>query len=143
MESTLQPTSFATLINNRIFMPSTQKTHYAVDKFFLADCLRGYILDIYFDQSWYLSAYPDVAAAITKSGEMSAHDHYIRFGFFENRLPYEIKIDENWYRANYNDVGRAVTNKKFASAQDHFFRLGYVEGRLPYAGFQLRTAREQ
>jgi len=143
MESPLQPISFATLLNNRIFMPSTQKTHYAVDKFFLAECLRGYIGNIYFDETWYLANYLDVAAAITKISEIDAHEHYIRFGFFENRLPYPIRIDEIWYRTNYTDVERAVKDKKFPSAQDHFNHLGYAEGRLPYPGFQLRPVNGQ
>lgn len=71
---------------------------------------------------------------------MDARTHYLKFGYFENRMPYEIKIHEDWYRANYKDVEQAVAEKKFPSAQDHFDRIGYLEGRLPFAGFSLRAA---
>ena len=121
-------------------MPTPQKTHYAVDKFFLADCLSEYISSITFDEQWYVNTYPDVAMGMVRDRSMSAHKHFIQFGYFENRLPYNIEVDDIWYLENYDDVGQAVAAKKFATAQDHFFHIGYGEGRLPYAGFQLKTA---
>jgi hypothetical protein len=116
------------------------KTHYSVEKFFLAECLKDYIEKIYVNEQWYLSTYPDVAAALAKDRSMDARTHYVKFGYFENRMPYEIKIHEDWYRANYKDVEQAVAEKRFPSAQAHFDRVGYLEGRLPFAGFSLRTA---
>ena len=137
----MAPASFATLLNNKICIPSTLKTHYSVEKFFLSECLKEYISKVYFDEEWYLSAYPDVAVALSKNPTMDARTHYIKFGYFENRRPYEIKVDDAWYRANYKDVEQAVAEKSFASAQDHFDQVGYLEGRLPFAGFALRTAQ--
>lgn len=139
MESAVQPVSFATLLNTGIFSPSPQKTHYSVDKYFLAERLEPYISNILFDERWYLTTYPDVAVAIARDRDINAHGHYVKFGYFENRVPYEIRIDENWYRTNYRDVEQAVTARKFPSAQDHFIRVGFLEGRLPYPGFELRT----
>lgn len=132
--------SFSTLLNNKIFIPSPLKTHYTVEKYFLADSLKGYISEIYVDEEWYLARYPDVAAAVAKDKTLGARGHYIKYGYFENRMPYEIKIDDAWYRANYTDVEQAIVEKRYPSAQDHFDRVGYLEGRLPYAGFELRTA---
>jgi hypothetical protein len=135
--------SFATLLNSKIFVPSSLQTHYYVEKFFLAQCLGGYISNIYVDEKWYLSTYRDVARAVEKDETLTARDHYTRWGYFENRMPYEIKINEGWYRSNYKDVEQAVAEKKFPNAQDHFDRVGYLEGRLPYAGFSLRSVRDE
>lgn len=140
MEIDSQPISFAILSNTGVLAPSNRKTHYSVDKFFLAERLEGYISKIYFDEQWYLSTYPDVATQLVGDRRLTARKHYARFGYFENRLPYEITVDEKWYRENYRDVDAAVKQKKFESAQDHFFLCGFREGRLPYAGFQLKTA---
>ncbi len=134
--------SFATLLNTRILVPSPLKTHYNVDKYFLAECLRGYIEHIYFDENWYLARYPDVANVVAADATLSARDHFVRFGYFENRMPYPIKIDETWYRANYQDVERAILERRYPSAQAHFDRVGYSEGRLPYPGFELRMMDE-
>jgi hypothetical protein len=139
-ENAVASASFATLVNNKICLPSPLKTHYSVDKFFLAECLREYIQKIYVDKDWYLSTYPDVAAAVARDPTIDAKTHYIKFGYFENRMPYPIKIDESWYRANYKDVEQAVNDRSFPSAQAHFDRVGYLEGRLPFAGFSLRAA---
>jgi hypothetical protein len=135
------PASFATLLNNKICVPSTLKTHYSVEKFFLSECLKEYISSVYLDEEWYLATYPDVATALANNPSMDARSHYVRFGYFEDRRPYAIKVDDAWYRENYKDVEQAVAEKNFASAQEHFDRIGYREGRLPFPGFSLRTAQ--
>ncbi len=132
--------SFATLLNNKICIPSALKTHYSVEKFFLAECLKEYIAKIYVDEVWYLSKYPDVAVAVATDSSINARTHFIKWGYFENRMPYAIKIDEEWYRTNYRDVEQAVAERRYPSAQDHFEHVGYLEGRLPFPGFSLRTA---
>jgi hypothetical protein len=134
--------SFATLLNSKIFIPSPIKTHFTVEKFFLAESLAHYISRIYIDEAWYVARYRDVASAIKKDRTLDARTHYVKFGYFENRMPYEILIDEPWYIANYKDVDQAVAEKRFPSAQDHFDRVGYLEGRLPYPGFQLKSVDE-
>jgi len=134
----MKPVSFATLLNNKIVVPAPFKTHFAVEKHFLATCLDDYISAIFVDAKWYLDTYPDVKAAVAKKGPTGAKEHFVKFGYFEHRMPYPIQIDETWYRANYEDVERAVSERRFPSAQVHFDKLGYAEGRLPYAGFELK-----
>jgi hypothetical protein len=136
----VQPVSFATLISAGVIGRPTDGTHYAVDKFFLVECLEAYIASIHFDESWYLMTYPDVAAAIAQEHAPDAHRHFLTHGYFENRMPYEIEIDDEWYRKTYPDVDEAIMMSSFASAKDHFQRIGYIEGRLPYPGFELRIS---
>ena len=40
-----------------------------------------------FDENWYLAAYPDVAEAVLKDRNLSAHSHFIWHGYFDGRAP--------------------------------------------------------
>jgi len=92
---------------------------------------------IEFDETWYLKKHPDVAEAVRLGAFHDGHDHYIRFGFSENRQPRCINVDEAFYRAQNQDVVEAIDNGAFPSGQAHFDQAGFAEGRLPYAGFKL------
>jgi hypothetical protein len=89
------------------------------------------------DEHWYLRTYRDVADAIQQGEYGSARDHYTRFGYFEDRLPREIRIDEEWYQGQYPDVREAIETGMVASGQQHFLDNGFREGRSPYAGWSL------
>lgn len=103
----------------------------------LLELLRMILAEVRVDEKWYLATYGDVAAAV-QSGEMrSARDHYIRAGYFENRLPRPVKVDEEWYAEAYPDVVAAIRAGAFPSGQAHFERNGYKEGRLPAEGWSL------
>jgi hypothetical protein len=49
--------------------------------------LRLFIPLIPFDEAWYCSHYPDVAAAVKCGLIASAHGHFVNYGFFEGRSP--------------------------------------------------------
>jgi hypothetical protein len=129
---------FATLINLKIVIPSSRAKHYIVDKGHFVDLMRPLLKQIHLDAEWYVAFYPDVAQAVSDRVVDSAADHYVSFGFFEHRLPYEIDVDQPWYLAQYADVGEAVGKGLFASARDHFYAVGFQEGRLPHANFALK-----
>ncbi len=121
-------------------MPSSRTQYVAVDKDHLIDFMKPTLSQIQVDESWYVQAYPDVADAIQKGIVADARDHYVSYGYYEHRMPYEITVDENWYLTQYPDVREAVTNGIIATARDHFYAAGFKEGRLPQAGFTFRGA---
>ena len=83
------------------------------------------------DETWYLSHYPEVKAAIASGGTPSATQHYREWGFLEGRLPSAPAVDERWYTMTYPDVGEAITAGRFKNATEHFLKYGYREGRRP------------
>jgi len=100
--------------------------------------LLGSVLDqVKVDEAWYARFYPDVGEAIGRGEIASAKRHYVKAGYFEDRMPKAIGVDTEWYLNKYQDVRRAVAEGKFASAQEHFERFGFREGRLPYADWSL------
>lgn len=105
----------------------------------LENCLRAYINKIFVDESWYLDAHPDVADAVRQGVIKTAKDHYVAFGYTENRQPYNMTVEEDWYLDQYRDVREAVESGVFGSAQEHFNTVGYKEGRHPHPAFALKT----
>lgn len=89
------------------------------------------------DEEWYLEFYRDVSDALESGAASSARDHYINYGYFEDRLPRPFVVDEQWYLAQYPDVSEAIRSGKVGSAQHHFERDGFKEGRIAYRGWSL------
>ncbi|WP_158322720.1 hypothetical protein [Acidisphaera rubrifaciens] len=87
---------------------------------------------IHVDEAWYLSRYPDVADGIARGIVRSAREHFVQDGYFEGRLPFELRVDEGWYLSRYPDVAEGVERGEFESGRDHFNKLGYMEGREPF-----------
>ena len=83
------------------------------------------------DEQWYLSQYPDVAAAIKTGVYKSAKNHFIEEGYFEGRHPAKPTVDENWYLKNNEDIAASIKSGVISSALEHFIEHGYAEGRLP------------
>jgi hypothetical protein len=131
--------SYATLLNQKIVIPSSRTQYVAVDRDHLIQVLKPAVRRIYLDEDWYLKANPDIRQAIKKGVVASAREHYVTSGYFEHRLPYEIVPEEAWYLEQYPDVAAAVKAGLFSGARDHFRSEGYREGRLPYANFSLRS----
>lgn len=129
--------SYATLINSKIVSNSPRPQYLVVEKYFFQSCLRSIVENIPLDEAWYLEMYPDVQEGIAKKKIASARQHYLNYGYFENRLPFPIVVDEPWYLKEYPDVAQAVQRKKFKSAQKHFELEGFREGRFPYKSFAL------
>lgn len=90
-----------------------------------------------FDEKFYLASNPDVQRAVEKGIIESAEAHYLKTGYFEDKLPAKLLIDEKFYLSRHKDIAEAVRSGEIGSAQAHFERQGFREGRLPYAGFSL------
>jgi hypothetical protein len=99
--------------------------------------LRQVVKQVDVDEDWYLASYTDVAEAVRSGALKSARSHYVRAGYFENRLPRPVKVQEDWYMAEYPDVAVAIRNGAFTSATHHFESDGFKEGRLPEPGWSL------
>lgn len=87
-------------------------------------------LDTYFVESEYLAANPDVAAAVA-AGVMTAEDHYILYGQYEDResTAPDTTFDETVYLAENPDVAAAVSSGLFTNGHQHFTMYGSREGR--------------
>jgi len=85
----------------------------------LAEAAKG----IGFDESFYLSRYPDVASAVTSGLIQSASFHYDEYGWREGRDP-NADFDTSYYLENNLDVAAVGINPLF-----HYGNYGYLEGR--------------
>jgi SAM-dependent methyltransferase len=56
--------------------------------------LEPMIARLPFDEGWYLSANPDVAAAVQIDPNLSAHAHFVQYGYFEGRAPMGVDLIE-------------------------------------------------
>ena len=135
----MRAATFATLINQKVLIPSPRTQYVAVEKDHLVDFLKPTLRNIYIDTEWYLRINPDIAEAIESGIVADAAEHYITSGYYEHRMPYEIKVEESWYLAQYPDVKEAVGRGLFSSAKDHYYVAGFKEGRLPHPNFSLRV----
>lgn len=137
----MEPLPYAALINRKLVIPSEKLPYFAVERHFFQRCLRSMIAQIKVDEPWYAATYTDVAKAVAEGVVQSPREHYIRFGYFEHRMPYRIEVDEDFYLDAYADVRKAIEKGEFDSAQLHFDFVGFQEGRLPFANFSLLTGR--
>jgi hypothetical protein len=132
--------TFAALLNQKIIILAESSDYVAVDQYFFRDCFGPLIDKIQLDDQWYLQKYADVRQAIAKKLVKDAKEHFIRFGYFEHRLPYHIQVEEDWYLEQYPDINKAIEERKFKSGQDHFETVGFREGRIPHPNFDLSSA---
>jgi hypothetical protein len=133
---TIRPTSLATLSNLGLLSGIGSGTA-TVDEGFLRSLMAPMIEAVDFDERWYLGKYADVKDAVATGQVASAHAHYVRSGYFENRMPRRIAVDERWYVATYRDIGEALKKAHWKNAQEHFEDFGFREGRLPHPNFSL------
>jgi hypothetical protein len=101
----------------------------------LVDLLRPYLAAVKFDLDFYRSANPDLAQAEAAGTVRNLHDHYIEFGYFEDRLPCLIEVDATFYAKEYPDVASGIMSRAVKSAQWHFETFGFKEGRRPSRGW--------
>ncbi|MCT7951245.1 hypothetical protein NG798_15705 [Ancylothrix sp. C2] len=87
-----------------------------------------------FNETYYLAANPDVAAAVRSGNFLSGFDHYILNGQLEARKPSGF-FDESFYLATNADVAIAVRNGVFVNGLAHFIERGQFEGRNPISFF--------
>ncbi|MQP64530.1 hypothetical protein GE253_04140 [Niveispirillum sp. SYP-B3756] len=81
----------------------------------------------FFDTSYYLAHYPDVAVAV-EAGSFTAFSHYMLIGQFENRNP-NAKFDAIDYLALNPDINAAIKTGEVNSAIDHYVLYGQKEKR--------------
>ena len=76
-----------------------------------------------FDEDYYLSSNPDVAAAVSR-GEMTALSHFQTYGWQEGRDPHPL-FDTSYYLSRYSDVTAEQLNPL-----EHYTSFGHAEGRI-------------
>jgi hypothetical protein len=128
------------LLNGRHIVSAPSDRAFELSQHWFRILLRPRIAQVFLDVDWYLKAYPDVRLAVESGVVATARDHYLDYGYFENRMPHRIEVDEAWYLSTYVDVRKAVADGEAASAQAHFEMFGFREGRLPFSNFHFRTA---
>jgi glycosyltransferase involved in cell wall biosynthesis len=118
------------LVRRQIAKIAYQLSHigHAADRLYSNIWNREQLLDAaaqianseFFDESWYLEQYPDVARA-----HINPAIHYLQFGANEGRNP-SLLFNSTWYLTQYPDVARAGINPLL-----HFLYSGRREGRQP------------
>lgn len=82
-----------------------------------------------FNESAYLEENPAVADAVNNGAFVSGLEHWIEFGFFEERQP-QFAFDEEFYLATYPEVALAVADGVFVNGLEHYLFFGDAENRL-------------
>jgi hypothetical protein len=103
----------------------------------LHELIRVVLKNIDVDEKWYCETYVDVRDAIQNNQVSSAKEHYVKVGYFENRLPHPVVVDAVWYMQQNPDVAEGIRLGNIESAEQHFYRYGFKEGRLPSHGWSL------
>lgn len=83
-----------------------------------------------FNESGYLAANPDVAAAVFSGAIASGLAHYTAWGRAEGRKTGSGAFDEAAYLTRYPDVARAVAAGTVASGEEHYARWGQDGARV-------------
>jgi hypothetical protein len=91
--------------------------------------VRKFVRSVDVDETYYLSQYPDVRAAIAEGVFSSAVEHYRANGYCEGRLPAEPELDAGWYLERYPDIAAEHGNGALPDLVAHFVHYGYREGR--------------
>lgn len=81
-----------------------------------------------FDETYYRTQNPDVAAAIARNGQTSGLDHFLKFGDAEGRDPCP-SFNEKYYLDHNPDVAAAVQKGQWQSGFAHFLQFGQLEKR--------------
>ena len=76
------------MINKRLLLPSQKTNYIAVEMHYLSQILKDRIREVFVDERWYISRYPDVVDALKKGNLETASDHYSLHGYYEHRMPY-------------------------------------------------------
>ncbi|MEM9768870.1 MAG: Ig-like domain-containing protein, partial [Cyanobacteria bacterium P01_D01_bin.71] len=86
-----------------------------------------------YDESFYLSQNPDVAALVG-SVFNSGYEHFVVAGQFEGRNP-SVLFNEAFYRNQNPDVVTAISQGVVSSGLQHFLLFGHRENRDPSVFF--------
>jgi hypothetical protein len=96
--------------------------------------INGLPLAQLFDESFYLSNNPDVAAAVNAGALGSGFEHFVLYGVVEGRSPSTL-FNEQFYLDSNPDVQQAVSNLSLSSGLQHFLQFGHTERRNPSSQF--------
>ncbi len=97
-------------------------------------CRLGHSPNMFFDEAWYLSTYPDVAAHVATGGARSGFEHYIRDGH-RDRSPHWL-FDERYYLSANRDITQGVLQRQhFVNGYDHYLAVGNAEFRTGHRFF--------
>ncbi|GFE68732.1 bifunctional metallophosphatase/5'-nucleotidase [Chroococcus sp. FPU101] len=83
-----------------------------------------------FDETYYLSEYPDVQTAVSNGQYSSGYEHYINLGLNEGRNPSTL-YNESYYLTSNPDVANAVATGIFSTGFQHYVTFGQLERRDP------------
>ncbi|WP_204140651.1 cadherin-like domain-containing protein [Halomicronema sp. CCY15110] len=97
------------------------------------DVIDGLPLAQLYDEAFYLSQNPDVAALVGSTFN-SGYQHFVQFGIAEGRNP-SVLFNESFYLSTYADVRNAVASGALDSGLSHFLNNGHRERRDPSAFF--------
>jgi methylase of polypeptide subunit release factors len=70
----------------------------------LLSLVRVLLASVPVDETWYQTAYPDVAQAIQSGAVKSAKAHFVSHGYFEGRLPAKVPTDKAFYASQYPEA---------------------------------------
>ncbi|MDB9525092.1 VCBS domain-containing protein [Oscillatoria sp. CS-180] len=88
----------------------------------------GIALSAIFDETYYLSQYPSVSAAVNSGAFSSGFEHFVNFGLAEGRNP-SYYYDEAFYLDQNADIAAAVEDGSFESGLLHYLQFGHKEFR--------------
>lgn len=88
-----------------------------------------------FDENFYRSSYPDVAAAIAAGVFGSGLEHFQTTGLQEGRVLVSPNYNEGTYLQRYPDVAAVVAAGGFSSGLSHYIQMGEAEGRSGIPSF--------
>jgi hypothetical protein len=97
----------------------------------LMSLIKHLLAGVEVDDAFYCSSYPDVAEAISAGVYRDAKHHFVDYGYFEGRRPFQPEVDEAWYISRYEDIETGIKDGSIKSAAAHFVEHGYDEGREP------------
>lgn len=94
-----------------------------------------------FNENFYLTRYPDVAAAVASGTVTSAFEHFQLVGQREERDPSAF-FNSRYYREQNPDVA-AASDRLETALVEHFIAAGQLEGRNPTPLFDPNFYRQQ
>ncbi len=134
---------FALMMRDGTIRPEEDGARVSISRALLLTFFRPILMRVQFDEEYYRRTNPDLARAEATGLIGNLHEHYLDFGYFEDRLPCEVEVDAAFYTREYPDVGAGILERTVKSAQWHFESFGFREGRLPRKGWSFAEMMDQ
>ncbi len=105
--------------------------------------LLGRAPNVFFDETWYLRRYPDIAASVRDGRFASGFDHYCRDGLTGRSAHWLFQVV--FYQSGVPELtAEILAAEGYRNSYDHFLRTGSAAGRLAHPLFDsafYRTAQ--